>query len=747
MRFAAIASLLLTLSAHAQDAAEVVQPCVEGKLAAMPFAREDESGRDFGTETDVLHYQLDIELNVGGRWIGGSNTMTVQSLLDGLTLFRFRLDSVFTIGDLRVGGVAANWTRIDSATVGVTLDRPYAAGEVFQLYVAYSGNPRSGLGFGSITFRTRRGHPEAFTLSEPWFAYTWWPAKDDLRDKTTADLWFTVPNTMTVASNGVLQGVDDVGSGKLRYRWQTVYPTADYLYCFNATDYHEFDATWSYGGQSMPLQFFIYPEDDSGGTRGACLQSAAMLTVFSDLFGVYPFAAEKYGIAEFGFGGGMEHQTLTGQGGFYDSLTAHELSHQWWGDNVTCATWHDIWLNEGFATYCEALWAEFRPGSGGTADLLAYMAGLRPSDPSGSVYCYDISDPNRIFDTNLSYRKGGWVLHMLRHVLGDDTFFGALAAYRAAFAGSAATTADFESAVESVAGRDLSWFFDPWVYGSGTPFYVFSWQPVVADGVPYVEIYIEQYQGTADSVFTMPIELLTTDETGKHPRAIWNDARREFLLVQVESASLWDIRFDPTPWILQDHIEVIPPEDGPPKIVSITPSPGATVPAAAVSALEVVFHRGVLADATDFALVGQRNGPVALTYSYDSVRHAVTLTPAAALRPDTYTFTVLDQVVGATNAQPLDGELVKPDSPDPLPSGDGVAGGAAVMQFTATLAGDVNCDGSVGFADINPFVLALTNPAAYQAAYPGCPLQNADVNGDGQISFADINAFVALLTD
>jgi aminopeptidase N len=125
---------------------------------------------------------------------------------------------------------------------------------------------------------------------------------------------------------------------------------------------------------------------------------------------------------EFGWGGGMEHQTITSIGGYFnwEDGIVHELSHQWWGDNVTCATWADIWVNEGFATYSEALWYENKPG-GSEAALHSAMASRRPWDVSGTVYCYDDTNVNRIFDYNLSYLKGGWVLHMLRRP-GDTVF-------------------------------------------------------------------------------------------------------------------------------------------------------------------------------------------------------------------------------------------------------------------------------------------------------------------------------------
>jgi hypothetical protein len=701
-------------------------------------------------QTDVLHYHLDIEIDPGSHWVGGSNTMTVQSLVDNLSTFRFRLHDVFTISELRVGDVPVSWTQADEANVDVALDRAYATGETFDLYVAYNGTPQSVGSFGSIVFGTHNGQPEVNTESDPWYAYTWWPAKDDLLDKTTADLWFTVPGALKVASNGVLQGVDDLGSGKVRYRWKTEEPTEDYLYQFAATNYDEFTGTWDYNGYSMPLQFFIYPEHNNAGNRAAWLACGPMLTVFSDLFGLYPFADEKYGMCEWSRGGAMEHQTMTSMCCYDEGIIAHELAHQWWGDAVTYATWYDIWLSEGFATYSAGLWYEFRPGSPGEPALHQYMAQQRPTNPSGSVYCYYPNSIEEIFNVDTSYRKAAWVLHMLRHAVGSDTFFAILAAYRAEFEDAAATTADFERVAETVAGRDLSWFFDEWVYGFGVPDYLYAWRTLTVDGVPYMELSLEQLQGSGESVFTMPIDLTTIDDQGAYDAyAIWNDARREYLLFPVATANIGVVLLDPTPWILRSWPTEGVFDEGPPKIVTLSPAPGAAIPSADASTIEIVFHKDVLASDPDFTLVGQRGGPVSCTFSYDSGRYAVTLTPTTPLGTDTYTLTVSDQIVDTAAGLALDGELVKPDSPQPLPSGDGVAGGSASAEFAVLLRGDINCDGTVDLADINPFVLLLSNEAAWRTTYPGCPLLNGDINGDdtaGQGSFDDINPFVALLS-
>lgn len=739
----AITALLLSLPfvAAGQDPASGARQCSSAKRAAyrsmtnhgprgLPAERDARAA-----DTDVLHYKLELEFRLNEHWIGGSNVITVRSLIDGLTGFRFRLHQVLTISDVRVDDVPATWTRVDEASVDVTLNRAYAAGEEFHVLVAYAGNPPQS-GYLSIT------PSHAYNVSEPWFAYLWWPVKDDLLDKTTAELAFTVPNGFVVASNGSLLGIDALDGSRQRYRWSTQYPTADYLYCFGIANYNTFDATWTYGGTTMPLKFYITPASDDPQNRASCLATADMLTVFSDLYGIYPFIQEKYGIYEFSdvAFGGMEHQTMTGQQYFGEEITSHELAHQWWGDNVTCATWHDIWLNEGFATYSSALYEEFRPG--GSAQWLHWMMSyLRPTKFYGTVYCFDASDPERLFDYDYTYLKGGWVLHMLRHVIGDAAFFQTLAAYRAEFQGGAATTADFERIVEAVSGRELSWFFAEWVYGSGAPSYSYAWRSYVIDGLGYVEVYVNRL----GNPFTMPIDIETTDSAGTHTHVIWNDARNEHLLFPVEGTNVTAVTFDPKPWILRTGLTQANFVESPPKIVTMKPTPGTVSQPTNLPALEIVFQKDVVADAAQFSLVGANHGVIPCAFSYDNVRHAVTLTPAALLLSDTYTSTVSDTIVAVAGGKKLDGELIKPDGPNPLPSGDGVQGGSAVAQFVVTVPGDLNCDGFVDAQDIRPFVIALNSRTAYEAANPGCPFINGDCNNDGRMTYADINPFVQLL--
>ena len=680
-RIAFAALLLLASLAGAADPPDVV--CARGRIAALTTARAaalELSDDPTAALTDVQHYRLELAIDPTSRLLSGTNTITVRSLVDGLERFRFRLWQGFTVSPVRVDGSDATITRLDDATVEVTLPHAVPAGDVFELAVTYQGSPSS-LGFGSITFASRGGVSLVSTLSEPWYSYSWWPVKEDNRDKATADFFFTVPSPLTVVSNGVLQATESLPGGRTRFHWATGYPTAPYLFFFSATNYSAFETSYGYAGGSMPVRFAIYPDHDTSANRTRLLRTVDMLGVFGTLFGLYPFIAEKYGIYEFPFGGGMEHQTMTGQGSFDELLTAHELGHQWWGDMVTCATWHDIWLNEGFATYCQALWEEFKPGSSGRDARIDTMLALLPSRVDDSVYCYDTSNPSRIFSGNFSYRKGGWVLHMLRHVLGDERFFAALAAYRDAHAFTSVTTAEFQGVAEGVYGGSLDWFFQRWVYGSGAPAYRWSTRTVSANGSPYLELSVEQVQSSGASVFAMPIDIAVTSAGTRTTHVVWNDARIEYFLLPLAGA-VEDVAFDPDLWILRTAATPVGFVPGPPKVVATDPAPGTTVAPSSTDALEIVFQEAVTAPVDQFHLSGAHVGGIAVTASLSDGGQVVTLTPAHLLAPDEYTLTVAEGVVGAANGLALDGEVGDAASALSLPSGDGVSGGAAVIRFT-----------------------------------------------------------------
>lgn len=706
--------------------------------------------REAATATDVLHNKIDFEIIPSTDVIQCSNVMTIKSLTPGLTQFTFRLRSNFTITQLLVNG-STPVTHTSVGTYGrqVTLDRPYNVGEVFTLTIAYNGVAMS-RGFGSIEFTSQGGQPLVHSLSEAYYAATWWPAKDgdvfepgDNSDKATLELAITAPGTMRTVCNGLLQGVDTLTGNRKKYRWKSDYPTATYLVAFSSTNYNTWTQTYSYpleggGTGTMPVEFNIFPSDDSASNRQAWERSIAMLGTFGQWYGLYPFINEKYGIYQFSFGGGMEHQTNTGQGGFGESLTAHELAHQWWGDNVTCKTWNHIWLNEGFATYSEALWQEKKAGSSGFEALRSAMLNRLPDDMTGPVYVDDTSDMNRIFSTNWSYMKGGWVLHMLRGVVGDEAFFDILATYRNAYEGSAATTEDFRDVASSVSGQDLATYFQQWIYGTGAPTYRYGFQNVTIDGQPYLRLRLRQIQGSSQGVggvFSMPVEVRVNYAGGNQTYRINNDARTEWFLLPIPAAAT-SITLDPRDYILNTGKASETYASGPPKILTTAPLPGSlTSFDASPTAVTVQFSDNVAAGATRFTVTGP-SGSVPFTYAYDSTNWRVTLDFAEGLPSGEYTVTASDLITLSGGSTRLDGEMPDPDSASSLPSGDGVAGGSATWMFTvdepsSSCPIDYTGDGLVDFTDYLEFL------TRYDTQDP-----SADLNGDEMVDFTDYLEFL-----
>jgi len=495
---------------------------------------------------DALHYKLEIELLFTTSTIQGTNTATFRSRANGTQSLSLDLLSQLTVSSVQMNGLPVAWTR-PADRILVTLDRPYDLGEDFTVAVTYGGAPPMPAGFGGLQFTTTPGsRPIAWTLSEPWDARGWWPGQDQLDDKATWEMWITHPANMTAASNGLLQGIDVLPNNRARTRWRTNYPQAAYQASLVVTEFSRRTDTYTGLGANMPVEFYVFPESFAGWTTGMD-RVVPMITAFSGVFGQYPFVNEKYGIAQFTWGGGMEHQTITSQSSVSESLTAHELAHSWWGNAITCETWNPIRLNEGFATFSEAIWYERKAG-GTLASYLSAMVARKPSSTSGTVYVYNPTGTSTIF-SNTVYRKGGWVVHMLRGVLGDGPFFQALADYRAAYEGDSATTAEFRASVEQTTGRDLGWFFDQWVMNGGSPAYTYGWQNKTFGAGNYLYLELDQTQ-TSQPVFKMPVRVRVTTGSGTVTATVWDDERDDQLVVPLPAAAT-AVAIDPDQWILR----------------------------------------------------------------------------------------------------------------------------------------------------------------------------------------------------
>jgi len=370
--------------------------------------------------------------------------------------------------------------------------------------VVYQGVPPDD-GFGTFVQDLHNGNPILWTLSEPYGASNWWPCKNGLTDKADSiDITISTPNGNKPATNGMLVSTSS-RAGYTEYHWKHRYPIAAYLVGIAVTNYASFTQKVPFGNDTLKVVNFIYPED-SATAELQLREIVPMIQVYDSLFGIYPFQREKYGHAQFGWGGGMEHQTMTFVVSFQFELIAHELGHMWFGDKVTCGSWTDIWLNEGFATYLSGLiYEHLDPGLWVRFRMVRVQS--ITSQAGGSVYCSDTTSIDRIFDGRLSYAKGAMILHQLRWIMGDSVFFAALNNYLNDYslAYRFSRTADLKAHLESSYGHDLGWYFNDWFTGEGYPQYRINWSQT-ADTVAFT---VSQTQSSPTvSFFQLPIQLM-----------------------------------------------------------------------------------------------------------------------------------------------------------------------------------------------------------------------------------------------
>ena len=307
----------------------------------------------------------------------------------------------------------------------------------------------------------------------------------------------TIPSALKGVSNGLLIATIDNGNGTKTWQWRSSYPISTYLVSVAISNY----VTWTdfyvpvTGGPAMPVQHWVYPEHEIAARQDFSV-TVPQLEFFSNLFGEYPFVTEKYGHAIFASGGAMEHQTVTSYDfnlirgdNRYDWIVAHEMGHQWFGDSVGPAIWNEIWLNEGFASYTEALWQEHLFGA---PALRSYMASLDTRPFCGPVYA-----PTCGLFSDTVYNKGAWVLHMLRGVMGDADFFDGMRDYVAAFEGGSATTNGFRAIMETASGQSLTTFFNNWVFSTGNPTYQWGWSTAQTPAGWIAYVHVQQTQAGA----------------------------------------------------------------------------------------------------------------------------------------------------------------------------------------------------------------------------------------------------------
>jgi len=469
---------------------------------------EAADSRIFGSlsDFDVLHYSLDLRFPLTSSELDGSAVLTIRSVRDNLGEIELHAVNL-NIVSISVPKQSASWNHANGL-IRIRFNRSYALGDTFSVRIVYYGKPQErGFYFYPLC---------AYTFSEPEDARAWFPCRDVPWDKATAEIRATVPSGVQVASVGLLKSRTFSPDGKWEtFHWVTSYPVATYLLCVNVSRDYSRWSDWyvTEAKDSIEIVNYIFRRDSSNAVKDLVHLKDA-LAFFSAEFGSYPF--EKFGVAEvepFRYGG-MEHQTMVTfnsiwiQGNRnYESGFVHELAHMWWGDAVTLDSWPDIWLNEGFATYCEALFDGFYYGP--DAFRLKIQRMKRDYLDQADRNDFPVYNPpsGELFNWGIVYSKGGLVLHMLRHVVGEAPFRQILRDYFRTFRYRTCSTADFQNVCESVSAKKLDWFFQEWIYGKGCPeiSYSYSEQPLQSGGFQ-IALQVRQLQESG-VWFRMPLDV------------------------------------------------------------------------------------------------------------------------------------------------------------------------------------------------------------------------------------------------
>ena len=505
---------------------------------------------------DVKFYRLDIEASDTTTFISGSATILVEitgSPSDELTL---ELVNDYTVDSVLADSEKAEFIHQDDELT-VSTGKDYTTGTLVSIQVFYSGSADAADDNPGIYNKPsyQLGRNVTYTISEPYYSKKWFPCKQVTTDKADSVYVFvTTESGLKAGSNGILTSTVTLPGNKVRYEWKSRYPIAYYLISIAVADYYDYSFYMDINGSgdSLLIQNYIYNTPGFLETNKVTIDKTEdLINLFSGKYGPYPFREEKYGHSIAPMGGGMEHQTMTTLGFFSFELVAHELAHQWFGNNVTCATWQDIWINEGFASYSEYIANEYLI-SPDKARLWMYDAHeYVKTEPDGAIYipAGDIGNHRRIFDNRLSYKKGASIIHMIRHELQNDSlFFEVLRDFQYFFSDSVATGLDFKMLLEQKTGRDFTDFFNQWYFGEGFPMLNVNWN--YANDT----LTINTFQTTSSAVtplFNTLVEYRISTSLGDTSVFIRQQSNYDQYKIYI-NRNVTDLKADPDKWLLMD---------------------------------------------------------------------------------------------------------------------------------------------------------------------------------------------------
>jgi aminopeptidase N len=511
------------------------------------------------TDYDVKYYKIDIQSSDTSTFIAGNTTILAEIKNATLDSFRFELNSNVVIDSIKYIDKKLSFKR-GGAITSIPVSHLSLGTGNFSIVVYYHGTLNSSGFLSSFSNKTDNSWniPVTWSLSEPFGAKVWFPCKQDLPDKAdSVAVFLTVPKHLKAGSNGILTKIASIDEEHHRYEWKSKYPTAYYLISLAIADYSEY-SYYVKLSQSDSVFFQNYLYNRPGyleANKSAIDETADFLRLFSQKLGEYPFKDEKYGHCVAPLGGGMEHQTMTTLSSFGFALVAHELAHQWFGDLITCATWQDIWINEGFASYGEYLAIDSLRSHAEAIDWLKSAHTLAMSNPGFSVFIPvdEVFSESRIFNYSITYRKGAAIIHMLRYEINNDAiFFQILKKFLTDFKFRNATGTDFLNTVNTLTGKDYTWFFDQWYFGKGHPEYDFSWKQ---SGDTLYITSLQTHSNPPGSVFKMHFDVKFEFSGGDTTIRLYQD-QFEMIFTTIVNKKITGITINPESTSLMKIINV-----------------------------------------------------------------------------------------------------------------------------------------------------------------------------------------------
>ncbi|MEA1873972.1 MAG: M1 family aminopeptidase [Bacteroidota bacterium] len=513
---------------------------------------------------DVKFYFLDLVMDDQSKYVEGTVQIDLEITNPEASAIELDFDNIMIADEVRLNGISTSYTH-NNDLINISLDRNKSR-QILTIEIDYHGTPPYGM---FNRYNSDWDVKTTFSLSEPFDAMGWFPVKQDLTDKADSSwVFITVPDHLMAGSNGLLTAVIDNGDGTETYQWKSNYPIDYYLISVAIGEYMD-APIYAHPTQiedSILIQNFVYNVDGYfAANEWSMNQTIPIMEAFCDVLGIYPHHEEKYGHCIVELNGGMEHQTMTSIRDFGFSLVAHEMGHSWFGNYVTCATWQDIWINEGFAVYTEIIANEALSSETTQREYLEFSMNYAKYNDEGSVYVpiEEATNVGRIFDYYLTYKKGGMLVHMIRYLVdNDELFYQTLQTFLSSYANSTATGEDFRAVLEAETEMNFENFFNEWYYGEGYPTYSVNWYQ--HDNV----LYLESQQTTSSNVtnlFTIPLEYRLYFAGGDSlDIRLANDAPTTIHEI-TESRTVVDIAVDPDLWVVCDataqFVQNIPTQD------------------------------------------------------------------------------------------------------------------------------------------------------------------------------------------